>query len=431
VRDPAPLSVLGLAHDGTPALDHARRVGARLHRPVAALIGAWSPVTADEGERVVQAPLVIAAALAVMWTAGLAAGARALGGRPAALMLGGAALLTVAAFPFPVRSEPYTIRFLTPALVPLAVILGAGASRLGGARAWLVVIPLCLGQLWAGAALLRAWRAAGPDALVPDCARVLEALRRAQVARAYASYHSAYCVTYTSGETVIASQPWNERFWGHPLPYLDEVRSAPRVAWVLAPGVDFELPAPRTFEAKLAGLGARYQRNEAGRAVVYADFAPRLERAAAGVIEGPAGDGDVATRVLEPPIGSATFALTRPVRASGLTLLAAPGRPWLPTAFNLEVSSDGTTFERVARRRRGGETSDLMWLGGQPRFAADELAYSTVLDGRPVRAVRITPIGPSSAWAVSEVLVHPEPPGADGPALDANALYRSLFAARP
>jgi len=42
--------------------------------------------------------------------------------------------------------------------------------------------------------------------------------------RAYASYHTAYCLTYTSGETVVASPPWNERFWGYPMPYLDEVR---------------------------------------------------------------------------------------------------------------------------------------------------------------------------------------------------------------
>src|SRR5262249_57820023 len=96
------------------------------------------------------------------------------------------------------------------------------------------------------------------------------------IARAYASYHTAYCLTYTSGEALVASPPWNERFYGHPLPYLDEVRFTTRVAWVLLPGADFELPSPRTFEIKLAGIGGRCERAQAGAAVVYLAFEPPL-----------------------------------------------------------------------------------------------------------------------------------------------------------
>ena len=79
-------------------------------------------------------------------------------------------------------------------------------------------------------------------------------MREQHLVRAYASYHTAYCLTYTSGETVMASPPWNERFWGYPMPYLDEVRFASRVGCVLVPGVDFQLPARHTFESKLARL---------------------------------------------------------------------------------------------------------------------------------------------------------------------------------
>src|SRR6185503_8817168 len=149
-------------------------------------------------------------------------------GRPIAALLAGSVVLTLAAFPFPVRSEPYTVRFLTPIVIPLSV--------LAAARAWLLVAPLCAAQLWAGARLFAEWRRGGAEALVPDCARVLDVLRREHLVRAYASYHTAYCLTYTSAESVVASPPWNERFWGYPMPYLDDVRADSRAAWVLVPG---------------------------------------------------------------------------------------------------------------------------------------------------------------------------------------------------
>ncbi|HUG52688.1 MAG TPA: hypothetical protein VMR21_03775 [Vicinamibacteria bacterium] len=432
VRDPAATAVLGVAHEGAAALDHAAAVGARLHEPVAGLLGAWTPVTADEAERTVRAPSALRMAVVAGWGAAVAAGLFALRGRrPAAAMLAGAAALTVLVFPFPVRSEPHTLRFLTPALAPLAALAGVGAVRLAGRRAWLVVLPLCAAQLTTGALLLGAWRRAGPEGIVPDCRPALHFLEGRGVARAYASYHTAYCLTYMSGERVVASQPWNERFYGHPLPYLDEVRLATRVAWVLVPGVDFELPAPRTFETKLAGIGGLYERVESGAALVYLDFVPPFgPEVHASVVQGPAGDLDVTTRVVEPPAGGAVFALSRPVETAGLTLLAGPAPPGLPRSLTLEVSSDGRAFERIGRRRRGRDTVDLVWLNGHPQFAIDDLAYSVPLDGRQVVAVRITP-SERGAWSAAELLVHatgprvPWPPS-DLHGNDAGGLYRRL-----
>jgi hypothetical protein len=431
-REPSATAVLGVAHEGAPVLAHAERIARRLPEPLAAVLGLWSPLTADEGERTVAAPVIVRVILALGWLAAAAAGWSVLRGRPIAAMLAGAIVLTILAFPFPVRSEPYTVRFLTPIVVPLAVLAAAGAVRLAGpARAWLVVAPLCALQLWTSARLLAEWRRSGPEALVPDCARVLDVLREQRLARAYASYHTAYCLTYTSGETVVVSPPWNERFWGYPMPYLDEVRSADRVGWVLVPGVDFGLPGPHTFEAKVAGIGGRFARAEAGPAAIYFDFvAPFAARTSMAAVEGPAGDGDVSTRVVEPP-GSATFTVTPPRAIAGVTLLAGTSAPDLPRAMDVDVSSDGTTFERVGRRRRGRETVDLAWVNGQPQFLVDDLAFSVPLDGRIVAAVRIAPTEPAP-WAVSEVLLHPvgvAEGGADADA-DARRLYRDLVARR-
>ena len=92
--------------------------------------------------------------------------------------------------------------------------------------------------------------------------------------RAYASYGPAYRLTYETGEDVIASQPWNERFLHDPLPYLDEVRFAKGVAWVLTPAIPSDLPAPAAFEAALARAGGTWRRVEVGAAIVYLAFVP-------------------------------------------------------------------------------------------------------------------------------------------------------------
>jgi hypothetical protein len=215
------------------------------------------------------------------------------------------------------------------------------------------------------------------------------------------------------------------------MPYLDDVRAEPRAAWVLVPGVDFQLPAPRTFEAKVVGIGGRFARAEAAPAAVYYDFTPPFSpRATSGGVDGPAGDADVLTRVVQPP-GPATFTVARPQAIAGVTLLAATSSPDLPRAMDLEVSSDGVRFERIGRRRRARETVDLAWVNGHPQFLVDDLAFSVPLDGRVVAALRIIPTE-SGPWAVSEVLLHPVAAGemAADSSVDARDLYRSLLAHR-
>ena len=84
-------------------------------------------------------------------------------------------------------------------------------------------------------------------------AELREALERHGVFRAYASYGPAYRLTYESGERIVVSQPWNERFLHYPLPYLDEVRFTVRAAWVLTPRIPSDLPTPSAFRRLWAG----------------------------------------------------------------------------------------------------------------------------------------------------------------------------------
>ena len=280
--------------------------------------------------------------------------------------------------------------------LPLVALVAWGCVARGGVRrAWVLVLALAALHLAASSALLTAWRGADRAAapfLLPDLAPVRSALEARGIRRAYASYGPAYRLTFETGERVIASQPWNERFLHFPLPYLDEVRFARDVAWVLTPAIPSDLPDARAFEEALAAAGGTWQRETAGAATVYTrfepPFAPAVEPLASA---GAAGDGDPATHLDPEPDEPVRFDLPAPSALAAVTLVAAGHGPALPRSMDVEVSADGATFESVASRRRRGERGDLRWVNGHPQYVIDNDVLAVPLGGRTVRAIRITP----------------------------------------
>jgi hypothetical protein len=125
--------------------------------------------------------------------------------------------------------------------------------------------------------LLDAWRRADrarAPYFTPDLEPTRRFLEAQGIARAFAAYEPAYRLTLESREAIVVSQPWNERFPRVPLPYLEEVRAATRVAWVFTPGIPSTLPSPDAFEAELRRSGGRWRRASAGVAEVFFDFEP-------------------------------------------------------------------------------------------------------------------------------------------------------------
>jgi hypothetical protein len=324
---------------------------------------------------------------------------------------------TLVVFPLPLRSGPGTIRFLMPLYLPLVALVAWGlVARAGVRRAWVLVLALAALHHSVSSRLLTAWRAAdraAPPFLLPDLAPVRALLEARGIRRAYASYGPAYRLTFETGERVIASQPWNERFLHYPLPYLDEVRFARDVAWVLIPRIPSDLPDARAFEDALTAAGGTWQRETAGAATVYTrfepPFAPTVQHLPSA---GAAGDGDPATHVDPKPDQAVRLDLAAPSALGAITLVAAGHGPALPRSMDLEVSADGTAFERVASRRRRGERGDLRWVNGHPQYVIDNDVLPVWLGGRTVRAIRITPVSSGDPWSLAEVLLHPE--GAPG-----------------
>jgi hypothetical protein len=395
--------------------DHLREVLPSLARPIGGLIGARTPLVADDAEHVVATPAWAAAVLALLYAATLALAAvrSRLKGAPGLLLA--VIALTVAAFPFPLRSGPHTIRYLTAAYLPLAV-LASWASLPSRAdtptrRSWAFVTLLVTLPLLGSGRLFFAWRAAdrsAPPFGLPDLGAIRRALAERVVRRAYASYETAYRLTFESGERIVVSEPWNERFRHYTLPYLDEVRFGKNVAWILAPGGSGDLPTPRQFEDALNATGGRWSLAEVGAFSIYHGFVPPFGSIVEPLREaGPAGDGDLTTRVTPDPSAPLTFTLRAPRLLDGATLLAGPGGPPLPRSMDVEVSGDGSSFETVARRRRREERHDLRWVNGHPQYVLDHDVIAIPLRGRRVVVIRIVPYLSTEPWGLAEVLLHP------------------------
>lgn len=408
------MSIVRVADRDESAPSHFGRLVPRLYEPLGGLLGTHVPIIADAEDFMLPAPRWVAAALVLLWGVLLVLAGRAAGGaHPAGLCLL-AVGLAVLAFPLPARAEPHTIRFLTPLFLPAAALVTWAASPRGTSRrGFVVVLALSALHLTGATRLLEAWRGAERSEapfLLPDLEPVRRTLEERGVRRAYASYGPAWRMTWESGERVIVSQPWNERFRHWPLPLLDDVRFAKNVAWVLTPSIPTDLPSPDVFETALRSLGGRWRRVAAGPAVVFLDFVPPYaSRVRLWTGGGVAGDGDPRTFLSPDPFAPLVLNLPEPRALQAVTLVAALDGPRLLRSMDVEVSADGAAFETVARRRRREERADIRWLGGHPQAVLDHDVIAIPLGGRLVSALRITPHVSSDPWRLAEVLLHVEP----------------------
>jgi hypothetical protein len=373
------------------SLDHARRVVPRMPLTLSELLGGRIMAVAGLEKRIVS-PVSVQVVLAAGYVGGALAALRCRR-RHAVLMLMGVVALTMVGFPFPLRSGVGAIRFLTPAYVPLVTLATAGAARRSPATAWALAGVLAALHLLPVPALLASWRREAPfNSYSPDCTAPRVAMEVLGIRRGYASYNTAYCITYESGEHIVMSQPWNERF-PHPLPYLDEVRFAVRAAWVLRPADDFGMPTPEHFESLLQSAGGTWQRWDRAGFSIYHSFVPPFPDTGLPTVARSCDSG----LVLDFP---------RPEGLTGITVLAGPSRT-LPARLTVEVSADGHPFETVWSRRRPRALTKLTWLVGNPRFPIDPIGLGIPFpEERTVARVRVTSEEADPCVVVGTVLGH-------------------------
>ena len=340
LQDAEAMRIVQVADRNETTLQHLAATLPHLHEPLGGVLGTHVPVVADAEDFMLYHRGWAAALTVLLYGLMLVLAGRAVTSRSPALLLFAAAALALVAFPFPVRSAPHTIRLLTPLYLPVAALVAWAASPRGTTRrAWVLVLALASLHLALATRLLDTWRrtdrAEAPFALV-DLQPVRNLLDAHGVRHAYASYGPAFRLTWESGERIVASPPWNDRFRHWPLPLLDEVRFAKNVAWVLTPSVASGLPTPEEFDQTLARLGGRWRRDAAGAAVVFQAFVPPFApQSEPWPGAGAVGDRDLRSFAAPAPGETFELRLDSPRPLVAITLLAALDGPRLPRSADV------------------------------------------------------------------------------------------------
>ncbi len=187
-----------------------------------------------------------------------------------------------------------TGRYLMPVWVPAAIGVALGLDRFRRAAWWLPAV--LIGGLLILHAGLVMQAATSANRLTPqlverlripagDEARLLDWLAEHDTTRGYASYWTAYRLTFRSGEAVIfdVSLPHDSRGYQagynrYP-PYIDAVSAAERVVWITQ-----QYPALDAAIAELlAAANISYQTEQIGVYRVYYDFSQRVSPLDVGI----------------------------------------------------------------------------------------------------------------------------------------------------
>ncbi len=323
------------------------------------------------------------------------------------------------------RAGSHEARFLVPALSVLPILMAGCLARLQR-RAWpaaaALFAVLLLGQGWGNALLARAWHdaafVAGPLEL-PDTRPLVAFLDARGLRHAYAHYWLSYRLNFETGERLVVAEPYNARFPGRPVRYLDDVRRADRVAFVTHPTYGYSADA---IAGMLSRAGGAWAQGTAGVFTVFYDFVPpggrgatrvlprggwRIEARPAPELAARALDGDVATAwtsgAPQAPGMALTLELGAPQAVCGLRIDLGDDRGDYARGTRVEASPDGAAWNVVAEM--GDVGTDLHWDGDHPRFLVGGRAYDVRFGPVTARVLRVTQTGsdPRCWWTVAEL----------------------------
>lgn len=164
-------------------------------------------------------------------------------------------------------------RYLMPAAWCLPFVIAAlySAARHRWLTSTIGTIALLLTLINAAAAIgiARYWSAESFDGYFTDVKPAVEYLQQRGINHCYSSYFDAYVIDYVTDEKIVCSQPYNERFYGWPLPYKELVDGSTNAAYVLGPSRRF---MPEHFKADLEFAGVTSKLTHRGRFDIHTDF---------------------------------------------------------------------------------------------------------------------------------------------------------------
>jgi len=318
------------------------------------------------------------------------------------------------------------VRYILPIMSVLPILLAGGLARI---QAWsrpvfaALMVVLIGAQVWGNILLVKAWsdpRIVGEDLELPDTTPLFAFLKAHGIRHAYAHYWLSYRMTFEAQENFICSEPFNERFPGREVKYIDQVRAATNAAYIN----HATLRLPDDFEANLKAIGGEYRKIEGYRFAVYYDFKPpygliqlkEINRsgwtAAAEQNSKSAGDAIDNNR--------ATGWATGQPQTSGTWFQVDMGRietvckirfdlddhiADYPRGYKIEISTDGKLWKKALEM--GDMGGNLFWEGFHPRLLVKGDFFTAAFPPAEARYVKmtLTASAPRYDWTIAELQI--------------------------
>lgn len=336
------------------------------------------------------------------------------------------ALVAATAFMFcrSARAGWDNVRYILPMISVLPIMLAVGLAQV---RAWSrpvfagLLIVVIGAQVWGNILLVKAWsdpRLVGEDLELPDTSRLFAFLKEHGIRYAYAHYWLSYRMTFESKEQFICSEPFNERFPGHEVKFIDEVRNAAKVAYI-----DHDtLRLPENFESNLKAIGGSYSKKEGYHFAVYYDFTPPYGRISLREIprtgwttaaeRNPQSAGDAIDN------NQATVWTTGVLQTTGIWFQVDLGRVEkvckirfdlsqditdCPRGYRIDISTDGKNWKKTLEM--GNVDGNLFWEGSHPRFLVKGDFFTAAFPPVAARYIKMTLTGsdPDFCWSIAEL----------------------------
>lgn len=339
-------------------------------------------------------------------------------------MLIALACATLVAFARSARSAPDDVRYVLPMMSVLPILFAFGLSwlfqkaRYGGA----VVLALVLGtHLWGNILLAKEWNK--PDVVqrkleLPDTRPLLGFLKEHDINHAYAHFWVSYRITLETQEKLICSEPYNERFPGNAVKFIDEVRAAANVAYICHP----TMYPPDEFAERFKDAGGTCRKETVGDFTVFYDFVPPCGKTV--LRELPRGPWLVTASTNQPAVrrmldgNTSTAWATGSEQAPGMWLSVDLGatqdvckiridlgksRDDYPRKYVVEASLEGQEWKEAhSGIEVGGE---LFWEGSHPRYMVKDDWFNAVFPSVKARHIRIKLTGGHEQcwWTIAEL----------------------------
>jgi len=334
--------------------------------------------------------------------------------------------VSIAVFAKSQRSGSNDARYLLPIISALPILFAYGLWRLHqwARPVFYVLLAVVLtAQAWGNVLLVKAWNnpalVAGPLEL-PDTRHLIRFLDEHGIRHAYAHYWLSYRMTYETQEALIVSEPYNERFPGKPVKFLDIVSAADKVAFITHPTLGIKAD---DFEALLRGIGGAWQKTNINCFTVFYDFQPpcgderkfreiprnrwqvtaSIKPANAPLMMDGKTDTVWASETAQTPGMTVTVDMgaVHPLAKVRFEL----GDSWcdVPRGSKIEVSTDNQRWQTAVEYGNVGD--GLFWDNNQPRFLVYGDFFTCVFAPVSARYVRITQTGsdPRFWWTIAEL----------------------------